>query len=172
MKQAVIYTRVSSRDQVENYSLGGQLTACTDYCKRAGYEVARVFVEEGETAKTAERTEFQKLLTFCRESKGRIHALVVYNLSRFARDRFDHHAVLAQLRRLGMVVRSVTEPVDESPSGELMDTILAGRHQFENRLRGERTQGGMQSALRARPVGVAGAPRLPPGHQRPARARP
>jgi site-specific DNA recombinase len=149
MKQAVIYTRVSSRDQVENYSLSGQLTACTEYCQRAGYEVARVFVEEGETAKTADRTEFQKLLAFCAESKGRVHALVVYNLSRFARDRFDHHLVLAQIRRLGIVLRSVTEPVDETPSGELMDAILAAMHQFENQLRGERTQGGMKSALQA-----------------------
>lgn len=44
-----------------------------------------------------------------------MHALVVYNLSRFARDRFDHHALLAHLRRMGIVLRSVTEPVDETP---------------------------------------------------------
>jgi site-specific DNA recombinase len=149
MKKAIIYTRVSSKDQVEGYSLSGQLAASQEYCARAGFEVARVFVEEGETAKTADRTEFQKLLAFCRENRGRVHALVVYNLSRFARDRFDHHAILAHLRSLGMVLRSVTEPVDESPSGELMDAVLAAMHQFENQLRGERTQGGMKSALRA-----------------------
>jgi site-specific DNA recombinase len=148
MKQAVIYTRVSSRDQVENYSLAAQLTACNDYCERAGFKVVREFVEEGESAKTADRTELQKLLAFCKESKGRVHALVVYNLSRFARDRFDHHALLAHLRRMGIVLRSVTEPVDETPSGELMDAVLAAMHQFENQLRGERTQGGMKSALR------------------------
>jgi site-specific DNA recombinase len=148
MRQAVIYTRVSSKDQVDNYSLSSQLTACTAYCEQNDFAIARVFVEEGESAKTADRTELQKLLTFCREREGQVHALVVYNLSRFARDRFDHHALLAHLRTLGVVLRSVTEPVDETPSGELMDAVLAAMHQFENRLRGERTMGGMQSAVR------------------------
>ena len=148
MKQAVIYTRVSSKDQVDNYSLSAQLSACNAYCERAGFKVAQVFVEEGESAKTADRTELRKLLAYCRENSRRLHALVVYNLSRFARDRFDHHALLAHLRGMGIVLRSATEPVDETPSGELMDAVLAAMHQFENQLRGERTQGGMKSALR------------------------
>lgn len=147
MKQAVIYTRVSSKEQVDNYSLSAQLTACTAYCERTSFKVARVFVEEGESAKSADRTELQKLLAFCEEARGQVQAVVVHNLSRFARDRFDHHALLAHLRRLGIVLRSATEPVDESPSGELMDAVLAAMHQFENRLRAERTQSGMLSAL-------------------------
>ena len=149
MKRAVIYTRVSSRDQVENSSLGAQLTACTAYCERHGFAVDRVFVEEGESAKTADRTELRHLLAHCRQHQGRLHALVVYNLSRFARDRFDHHALLAHLRGLGIVLRSVTEPVDETPSGELMDAVLAGVHAFENRLRAERVVSGMRAALEA-----------------------
>ena len=149
MKRAVIYTRVSSRDQVEGYSLGAQLTACTAYCERHGLTVDRVFVEEGESAKTADRTELRNLLEHCRKGPGRLHALVVYNLSRFARDRFDHHALLAHLRRLGLVLRSVTEPVDETPSGELMDAILSGVHEFENRIRAERIVSGLQAALEA-----------------------
>jgi site-specific DNA recombinase len=148
MKQAVIYTRVSSRDQVENYSLSSQLSACTAYCEKNGFGIARVFVEEGESAKSADRTELQNLLGYCRENRGRVQALVVYNLSRFARDRFDHHALLAHLRRLGIVLRSVSEPVDETPSGELMDGVLAAIHQFENRIRADRTVSGMKEALR------------------------
>src|SRR5215469_7880386 len=53
---AVIYTRVSTREQMANLSLPTQEKACTDYCARQGLQVDRVFVEEGESAKSVDRT--------------------------------------------------------------------------------------------------------------------
>jgi DNA invertase Pin-like site-specific DNA recombinase len=86
---AVIYCRVSTKEQTQNLSLPTQLKTCQEYCARNGYVVAREFVEEGESAKTTDRTEFQKLLTYCREQKPRIRAVVVFNISRFARNSLD-----------------------------------------------------------------------------------
>jgi site-specific DNA recombinase len=83
--RAVIYCRVSTKDQVRNLSLPTQEKTCREYCKRSSYDVDKIFVERGESAKTADRTELKKLLTYCRENKGRLHAVVVYSLSRFAR---------------------------------------------------------------------------------------
>jgi DNA invertase Pin-like site-specific DNA recombinase len=40
---------------------------------------------EGESAKTADRTELQNLLQYCRANKGRVQFVVVFNLTRFAR---------------------------------------------------------------------------------------
>ena len=82
-----IYTRVSTKGQTENLSLPTQLKTCEEYCERQGLEVIARFREEGESAKTADRTELQKLLTFCRANKGRVQFVVVYNLTRFARAR-------------------------------------------------------------------------------------
>ena len=56
-RSAVIYVRVSSPRQVENTSLATQEEACRAYCLRAGLEVLRVFREEGESARTADRTQ-------------------------------------------------------------------------------------------------------------------
>ena len=56
------------------------------YCRRQGYEVVERFHEEGESAKTTDRSQLQKLLTFCRLNKGRVHFVVVFNLTRFARN--------------------------------------------------------------------------------------
>ena len=50
--KAVIYTRVSTKDQVTNLSLGTQLKACRDYCQREGFEILREFTDAGESAKT------------------------------------------------------------------------------------------------------------------------
>src|SRR5947207_5996303 len=85
MVGAVVYVRVSTKEQTENLSLSTQLRACEEYCKREGYEVLERFKEEGESAKTTERTELQKLLKFCRTHKGKVQFVVVYNLTRFAR---------------------------------------------------------------------------------------
>src|SRR5437870_5179106 len=86
MVGAVIYVRVSTKEQTENLSLPTQLKACEEYWQRQGFRVLARFREEGESAKTADRTELQKLLQFCRTNKGRVQFVVVFNLTRFARD--------------------------------------------------------------------------------------
>jgi len=52
MVGAVIYVRVSTKEQTENLSLPTQLRACGEYCRRQGYGVLERFHEEGESAKT------------------------------------------------------------------------------------------------------------------------
>ena len=59
MVGAVIYIRVSTKEQTENLSLPTQLRACEDYCRREGFEIVERFKEEGESAKTTDRTELQ-----------------------------------------------------------------------------------------------------------------
>ena len=144
---AVIYCRVSTKDQVQNLSLETQEKACLDYCERNGYRVHEVYVERGESAKTADRTELKKLLASCRQKKGQIQAVVVYAVSRFARDRYDHVVLRTQLASLGITLRSVTEPIDDSPAGKLMEGIVASMAQFDNDVRSERTVAGMKARL-------------------------
>ena len=142
--RAVIYCRVSTKEQLQNLSLPTQEKACVEYCRRQNYEV---FVEQGESAKTADRTELKKLLQYCRENKGRIDAVVVYALSRFARERLDHHVLRAQLATLRITLRSATEPIDDSSTGQLMEGIIATIAQFDNDVRSERTVAGMKARL-------------------------
>ena len=120
MVGAVIYVRVSTKEQTENLSLPTQLRACEEYCRRQGYEVLTRFHEEGESAKTTERTQLQALLKYCRTHKGKVHFVVVYNLTRFAREKYDHFALRALLKSLGISLRSATEPIDDTSTGKLM----------------------------------------------------
>ena len=144
---AVIYVRVSTKEQTENLSLPTQLRACEEYCRREGYEVLERFKEEGESAKTTDRTELQKLLKFCRTHKGKVHFVIVYNLTRFAREKYDHFALRAFLKSLGISLRSATEPIDDTSTGKLMEGVLAAFAQFDNDVRSERTRAGMRAAL-------------------------
>jgi DNA invertase Pin-like site-specific DNA recombinase len=147
MVGAVIYVRVSTKEQTENLSLPTQLKACEEYCERQGFKVLARFREEGESAKTADRTELQKLLQFCRKNKGTVQFVVVFNLTRFAREKYDHFALRAHLKSLGISLRSATEPIDDTSTGKLMEGVLAAFAQFDNDVRSERTRGGMKAAL-------------------------
>ena len=165
MVGAVIYVRVSTKEQTENLSLSTQVRACEDYCRRHGYEVLERFHEEGESAKTTDRTQLQALLTFCRTHKGKVHFVVVYNLTRFAREKYDHFALRAHLKSLGISLRSVTEPIDDTSTGKLMEGVLAAFAQFDNDVRSERTRAGMRAALELgrwtfpAPLGYLNAPK-------------
>src|SRR5690606_25416633 len=123
------------------------------------------FKEEGESAKTADRTELQKLLTFCRTNKGRVDFVVVFNLTRFARDKYDHFALRSLLQSLGISPRSATEPIDDTSTGKLMEGVLAAFAQFDNDVRADRTRAGMKAALEIgrwvflAPIGYVNAPR-------------
>jgi DNA invertase Pin-like site-specific DNA recombinase len=143
--RAVLYCRVSSIEQTKNLSLATQEKACREYCVRNGYDVDRVFIDAGESAKTTDRPEFKQLLDHCRRGRGRLHAVIVYSLTRFSRNSTDHHAIAGLLRGLGITLRSVTEPIDESPSGRFMEGILAAMAQFDNDVRSERVTVGMRA---------------------------
>jgi hypothetical protein len=48
------------------------------------------------------------VLTFCRLNKGRVYFVVVFNLTRFARDKDDHFELRSHLQSLGISLRSAT----------------------------------------------------------------
>ena len=165
MVGAVVYVRVSTKEQTENLTLTTQLKACEDYCERLAFHILARFREEGESAKTADRTELQKLLQFCRKNKGAVQFVVVFNLTRFARDKYDHIALRAHLKSLGISLRSATEPIDDTSTGKLMEGVLAAFAQFDNDCRSDRTRPGMKAALELgrwvflAPIGYLNAPR-------------
>jgi len=71
-KKTIIYCRVSTRDQVQGYSLGSQERACLSYAERNNIKVVKIFIEEGESAKTAERTKLIEALKYCQKHKKEI----------------------------------------------------------------------------------------------------
>jgi DNA invertase Pin-like site-specific DNA recombinase len=147
MVGAVIYVRVSTKEQTENLSLPTQLRACEEHCRREGYEVLERFREEGRAQKTADRRQLQALLKYCRTHKGKVHFVVVFNLTRFAREKYDHFALRSHLKSLGISLRSATEPIDDTSTGKLMEGVLASFAQFDNDVRSDRTRAGMKAAL-------------------------
>jgi site-specific DNA recombinase len=144
----IIYCRVSSKEQVEGTSLEMQERQCRDYAKRNEIEVLSVFVEKGESAKTANRTEFNKAISFCCSAKSKVNFFIVYKVDRFARNQDDHAVVRATLKRYKTELRSVTEPIDNTATGRLMEGVISSVAEFDNTIRTERSMGGMMERLK------------------------
>lgn len=144
---AIIYCRVSSKEQVDGTSLESQEIACKEYAAQHQLPILRVFVERGESAKFADRTQLLELLEFCRNRLNHVDQLLVWKVDRLARNVGDHFNIKAALLKLGVQVVSVTEPIDAKPEGRLLETILAGFAQFDNDIRATRTLQGMRRKI-------------------------
>ncbi len=145
--QSIAYIRVSTEEQVYGTSLESQQDACVAFARQNGYELpkANIFREEGESAKILDRTQLQKLLTFVKEKQGEIEYCIVWKVDRLARKSEYHHAIKGMLMKYGVKLKSVTEPIDDSPMGSLMEGVLAAFAQFDNDIRTVRTTSGMKA---------------------------
>lgn len=149
-KKALVYIRVSSEEQVENYSLGTQEEICRRTARVKGLEVVEVFREEGRSAKTIMgRPELLRLLDYCRKNKKEIGALIVYRIDRLSRQTEDFLAIRRKLTDYGIVIISANEPTGSSPSEKLLETVLAGFAQHDNDVRSERTKNGLRARFLA-----------------------
>lgn len=147
--KAVIYCRVSTKEQVEEgNSLATQERNCREYSKKYNYDIAQVFIEEGESAKTADRTELQKLLRFCSDKKQNIKAVIIYKIDRLSRNTDDYSQLRILLKRYGVEIKSTSEYFENTPAGRFMENIIANVAQFDNDVRTERSVGGMRDAFR------------------------
>lgn len=147
-KTAVAYCRVSSKEQVDKTSLRSQQKSIEEYASRNNIRILDIYVEQGESAKTANRTEFNRALVFCGNKKNRVDYFIVNKLDRFARNQEDHVMVRALLKKGGTELRSVTEPIDETPIGRAMEGMLSVFAELDNNIRAERTKGGMMERVR------------------------
>ncbi len=148
IKTGIIYCRVSSKEQVDGTSLESQERLAREYATREGIEVLKAFIEKGESAKTADRTEFTKAINFCTEKKSRVGYFIVYKLDRFARNQEDHVTVQAILKKAGIKLRSVTEPINDSAVGKVFESMLSAFAEFDNNMRTERSRQGMEERLK------------------------
>ena len=148
-KKAVIYCRVSTKEQVEEgNSLATQERLCREYATKNGYEVASTFIEMGESAKTADRTELKKMFAFCSVKKNKISAVIAYKIDRISRNTDDYSQIRILLKRYGVEIKSTSEHFEDNPAGRFMENIIANVAQFDNDVRTERSVGGMKDAVR------------------------
>ncbi len=136
-KRAVIYLRVSSAQQAdkdfdaEGFSIPGQREACTREADKLGAVVVEQFIDRGESAKTTRRPALRAMLD--RLTQGDIDYVIVHKVDRLARNRADDVEIVMAIRQAGAQLVSVTENIDETPSGLLLHGIMSSIAEFYSR---------------------------------------
>ena len=129
---AVVYVRVSTDEQANGpLNLQNQEQRCRDYCKRMGIPIVQVFVDPGESARSIDRPAFQQMLAYCKMNRRDVAFVIVQDLSRLARNLQDQGQTFYELRRIGILVRSVNESsIDESPEGKMQAGIFGALNEY------------------------------------------
>ena len=121
---AIIYIRVSTKEQLQGYSLTFQERECRSFAERNNMKVIRVFSEKGESAKTAKRPELQRLLEYITENKKDIDTIIVHKIDRLSRNVYETSNLRLIFSRLGIELKSATENIDDTAVGRLTANIL------------------------------------------------
>ena len=148
MGNAIIYTRVSTKNQAEEgYSLAGQEKDCKIFAEMNNYSVSKVFVEKGESAKTQDRTELQNLMKFCVANKKNIDAIIIWKIDRLTRDIKDFYRLQEFFTKLNIRVLFARENNGDSATDRLTRNLMGVLAQYENDQKAERVTNGMKTAF-------------------------
>lgn len=131
-KKAVIYCRVSSKQQILRGSgISSQEQLCRKYCKLRGYSVEKVFKEKGLTGGLLSRPALNEMLLFLKENRKEGYVVVFDDLKRFARDVEVHFALRKSLAKVNAKPESPTFEFDDSSQGKFIETMLAASAELE-----------------------------------------
>lgn len=117
----VIYARFSSHSQTEQ-SIEGQLRVCYEYAKAHNYTVVGEYIDRAQSGTSDNRQSFQKMIQD--SEKKTFQFVLVYQLDRFARNRYDSAIHNAKLKKNGVRVLSAKENITDDASGILIEGVL------------------------------------------------
>ena len=160
-KRAVSYLRVSTREQAqrggaaEGFSIPAQREANKKKAMALGALIVKEFVDRGESARSANRPELQKMLHYLQDA-GDIDYVIVHKLDRLARNRADDVDINRILDQTGARLISTTENIDQTPGGILLHGIMSSIAEFYSRnLASEVVKGLSQKARAGGTIGRA-----------------
>lgn len=154
-KRAVIFARVSSRQQDDGHSLDLQVERCRNYAAQSGLAVAKEFRITETGLNPAKRRDFQKVVAYFAKQadqpeRQRATDLIVLFQNRLARNNID----ILTLLNLGVTIHIAGEgrilSPDGTPEDELMMEVKASIDKYDSKQKGRATR---QSMIRAAEAG-------------------
>ena len=146
---AAIYLRVSTQDQaVHGISLQAQEQALKNYAGAHGYEIYKIYRDEGKSGKDLKhRPSMQEMLADAETHK--FQAIFIYKLDRFSRSIKDLILTIDKLKEWDIDFISLQDKIETtSASGKLMFHIISAFAEFERNVTIERTKFTMDSKFR------------------------
>lgn len=144
---AVSYICVSTARQAERgserdgFSIPAQREANRKQAHRLGTLISAEFVDRGQSGRSENRPELQRMLTYLQEHS--VDYVIVHKLDRLARSRADDIAITQAVCDAGARLVSSTEGIDGSPNRLLLHRIMASIAEFYSRNLAQEVMKGM-----------------------------
>lgn len=132
-KNAASYIRVSTDSQTE-YSPASQIKLIRKYAKDNNIILLEdyIYQEDGISGKKADkRPEFQKMIATAKQKDCPFNVILVYDFSRFARNRDESVMYKTLLRKkLGIDVISITQPLSEGKESVMLEAMYEAMDEY------------------------------------------
>lgn len=154
-KTAVAYARFSSSNQREE-SIDEQLTRIEKYANDNDIRIIKTYADYAKSGSKKLELRDQFLLMFKEIEDGIIRPdyVVVYELSRFMRDRYESAIYKKKLKDCGVKLISATEMISDTPESIIMESILEGMNEYYSKhLAMEAMRGLMHNAQNCKSTG-------------------
>ena len=145
------YIRVSTHDQ-EELSPDSQERLLRDYAKANGIILEYIYSDAGISGRKADkRPAFQEMIAKAKSKEHPVDVLLVWKFSRFARNQEESIVYKSLLKKAGVDVISVSEPLADGPFGSLIERIIEWMDEYYSiRLSGEVKRGMTENATRGK----------------------
>ncbi len=147
VKNCLLYARVSTDRQVrEGHSFEDQIERLSKFARDRNWHIIDVYKDGGKSGgSTTGRPEFNRMLERC-ASDPEVHAVLLEETDRFARNAQDHLAVKSFLKKHNVLLIATEQPnFGDDPVGKFVDLIMAGANQLQREITGQKTKRTMVS---------------------------
>lgn len=114
-----------SGGEAQEQSVKQQQDVISAYCQQHKLILARLFADEAKSAGSViGRDNFKEMIAATAESDLQPDGLLIWNFARFARDLDDSSYYKALLRRQGIVIHSLTDPIPDGEWGRVVEVVI------------------------------------------------
>jgi DNA invertase Pin-like site-specific DNA recombinase len=109
----------------QEQSVPQQETEVRAYCKRHGLALTRIFSDVGKSGGSVnQRVQFMAMLDLSEDKTIRPAGILVWNFARFSRDVDDSDYFKATIRRRGIAIHSLTDPIPDGQWAGVVEKII------------------------------------------------
>src|SRR5918998_6082744 len=140
-KRAILYARVSTEEQARSgYSLAQQLEVLREYAAREGYEILEEVADPGQSGASLERPGMDRVRDLV--AAGGLSVVMAQDRDRFSREPAYTYLLRREFEEHGTKLKALNDRGDETPEGDLADSILDQLAKYERAKMTERTRRG------------------------------